>query len=48
MRTNELRDRIERLENTLFMIEMKDRWTAKDYEMVDKIEREIEEIKKNL
>ena len=45
MRINELRERLERLENNLFMIYMVDRWTLEDERRANLIEREIEEIK---
>ena len=45
MRTNELKERLERLENNLFMIHMVDRWTSEDERKANLIEREIEEIK---
>lgn len=45
MKINELRERLERLENNLFMICMVDRWTSEDERRVNLIEREIEEIK---
>ena len=45
MRINELRERLERLENRLFMIYMVDRWTSEDEKRANLIEREIEEIK---
>ena len=45
MRINELRERLETLENKLFMIYMVDRWTSEDEKRANLIEREIEEIK---
>lgn len=45
MRINELKERLERLENNLFMIYMVDRWTSEDEKRANLIEREIEEIK---
>ena len=45
MRINELRERLETLENRLFMIYMVDRWTSEDEKRANLIEREIEEIK---
>ena len=48
MRINELRERLETLENRLFMIYMVDRWTSEDERRVNLIEREIEEIKREL
>jgi len=48
MKTNELRERLERLENNLFMIYMVDRWTSEDERRVNLIEREIEDIKREL
>jgi hypothetical protein len=48
MRINELRERLERLENNLFMIYMVDRWTSEDERRANLIEREIEDIKREL
>lgn len=48
MRINELTERLERLENNLFMIYMVDRWTSEDERRANLIEREIEEIKREL
>lgn len=42
----EREERIERLENRLFLLKMVDRWTNEDREIMRKIEREIEELKK--
>ena len=48
MKINELRERLERLENNLFMIYMVDRWTSEDERRANLIEREIEDIKREL
>ena len=48
MRINELKERLERLENNLFMMNMIDRWTYEDRRRVSELEREIDEIKREL
>ena len=45
MRINELK---ERLEDNLFIMNMIDRWTYEDRKRVSELEREIEEIKREL
>lgn len=42
----EREERIERLENRLFLLKMVDRWTNEDREIMRKIERELAELKK--
>lgn len=48
MKTIEMKKRLESLENTLFIINMVDRWTAEDYRRVNTIEAEIAELKEVL
>ena len=48
MRINELKERLEELENNLFIMNMIDRWTSEDRKRVSKLEREIDEIKREL
>lgn len=48
MKINELRERLERLENRLFMMNMIDRWTYEDMNRINELEREIDEIKREL
>jgi len=48
MKINELRERLERLENNLFMMNMIDRWTSADRKRVAELEREIDEIRREL
>lgn len=43
-----MRERLEALENRKFFINMKDRWTAKDYRTMNEIDEEIKKIKKEL
>lgn len=42
----EREERIERLENRLFLLKMVDRWTTEDKENIRKIEIELRELKK--
>ena len=48
MRTNELKTRLEKLENRLFELNMIDRWTPKVARLVRETEIEIEDIKREL
>ena len=48
MRINELKERLEKLENNLFIMNMIDRWTYEDRKRVSELEREIDEIKREL
>ena len=42
----ERKERIEALENRMFLLKMVDRWTNEDREIMRKIERELAELKK--
>ena len=42
----EREERIERLENRLFLLKMVDRWTTEDRENIRKIETELRELKR--
>lgn len=42
----EREERIERLENRLFLLKMVDRWTNEDRENIRKIETELRELKR--
>lgn len=42
----EREERIERLENRLFLLNMVDRWTTEDRENIRKIETELRELKR--
>lgn len=42
----EKEERIERLENRLFLLKMVDRWTNEDRENIRKIETELRELKR--
>ena len=44
-RVEELKRKIEDLEETLFYIEMIDHWTREDSEMYDKYSKQIKELK---
>lgn len=48
MRNNELKTRLENLEDRLFGLNMIDRWTPEVYRAVREIETEIEDIKREL
>lgn len=46
MTKTERKERIERLENRLFLIRMVDRWTNEDRRIMNEIEKELRELKK--
>ena len=48
MKVQELKRKIEELENTLFFIEMIDHWTREDQEAYDKYSNQIAELKRLL
>ena len=48
MRNNELKTRLEKLENRLFGLNMIDRWTPEVARLVRETEIEIEDIKREL
>ena len=48
MKVQELKRKIEELENTLFFIEMIDHWTREDQEAYDKYYQQITELKRLL
>ncbi len=41
-----IEERIEKLENSLFYLDMKDRWTPADHMSYNKIVRELESLRK--
>lgn len=45
MTTQEIKEKIEKLENRLFIMNMIDRWTNEDRNTVNKIENEIYQLK---
>lgn len=44
MTVQEIKERIEQLKNRLFMMNMVDRWTIEDRQMVNEIEDELHEL----
>ena len=44
-KVEELKNKIEQLEDTLFYIEMIDHWTRKDRELYDKYFKQIQDLK---
>lgn len=46
MTKTERKERIERLENRLFLLNMVDRWTNEDRRIMNEIEKELRELKK--
>ena len=48
MTKNEIKERIDRLEDLKFYLNMKDRWTTEDYKTINRYHREIQELKKQL
>jgi hypothetical protein len=48
MKVQELKRKIEELENTLFFIEMIDHWTREDQDAYDKYSNQIAELKRLL
>ena len=43
-----MREKLEKLEERKFYLNMKDRWTANDYRIMNEINEEIRKIKKEL
>ena len=39
------KEKMERLERELFILEMKDRWTIEDYNEITRLRNEIKELK---
>ena len=48
MTKSEIKERIDRLEDLKFYLNMKDRWTTEDYRTMSRYRREIQELKKQL
>lgn len=48
MTVQEIKERIEQLENRLFMMNMIDRWTCEDERRVNAIENELRELELKL
>ena len=48
MTKNEIKERIDRLEDLKFYLNMKDRWTTEDYKTINRYHRELQELKKQL
>ena len=48
MTKNEIKERIDRLEDLKFYLNMKDRWTTEDYRTMNRYRRGIQELKKQL
>ena len=48
MTKNEIKERINRLEDLKFYLNMKDRWTTEDYRTMSRYRREIQELKEQL
>lgn len=48
MTKNEIKERIDRLEDLKFYLNMKDRWTTEDYRTMDRYRREIRELEREL
>lgn len=44
MTVQEIKERIEQLKNRLFMMNMIDRWTNEDRQIVDRMENELHEL----
>jgi ribosomal protein L29 len=47
MTKKEIIKKIEELENKVFYLKMKDRWTGRDYFTMDRLQGEIKELRKN-
>jgi hypothetical protein len=47
-KVQELKNKIEDLEKTIFYLEMVDRWTRQDFELYDKYNKELKELKELL
>lgn len=41
-------EELERLENSLFMLKMADRWESEDYRIADELRQEIKKLKEKL
>jgi hypothetical protein len=48
MTKNEIKERIDKLEDLKFYLNMKDRWTTEDYRTMDRYRQEIRELKAQL
>jgi hypothetical protein len=48
MTKNEIKEKIDRLEDLKFYLNMKDHWTTEDYRTMDRYYRKIQELKKQL
>ena len=48
MTKNEIKEKIDRLEDLKFYLNMKDRWTTEDYRTMGRYHREIQELRKQL
>lgn len=48
MKRNEMVERIQKLEERIFLIKMADRLNRADWEMLEKLEKEIKELKEKL
>ena len=48
MTKKEIEERITEIENTLFIIDMSDRWTSADRETIRRLEREERQLKEQL
>lgn len=48
MTKNEIKERIDRLEDLKFYLNMKDRWTTENYRTMNRYHNEIQELKKQL
>lgn len=48
MRKNEIEKRLEELENAEWYLDMKDRWTQSDWDYLNKITRERQELRAEL
>ena len=48
MTKNEIKEKIDRLEDLKFYLNMKDRWTTEDYRIINRYHNEIQELKKQL
>lgn len=46
MKREEREERVRKIENQLFMMNMIDRWTAADRKRIEQLEEELKELKK--
>lgn len=44
MTVKEIKEKIEQLKNRLFMMNMIDRWTSEDEQMVNRLQNELHEL----